>query len=154
MLRVERYEPRWQTEWDQFVARSKNGVFLFSALLHGVSRRPLRRPFAAVFRRSEIARAAAGQSPGHDAGVSHGGLTFGGFVTDDRMRTPVMLALFDALADALPGAGPDSRRLQAGAAHLPSPDGRGRLVRPVRPRRPAGAAGRFCPPSSCATGRG
>jgi hypothetical protein len=29
--------------------------------------------------------------------ASHGGLTFGGFVTDDRMRTPVMLSLFDAL---------------------------------------------------------
>ena len=40
--------------------------------------------------KTEAARRAAGQRR-DDTLVSHGGLTFGGFVSDERMRTPTML---------------------------------------------------------------
>lgn len=96
MLRVERYESRLQKDWDEFVARSKNGVFLFyrSYLEYHADR------FAdhslLFFDDSRLLALLPANRRGNVL-ASHGGLTFGGFVTDDKMKTPIMLELFDAL---------------------------------------------------------
>jgi hypothetical protein len=100
MIRVERYDPRWRTAWDEFVDRSKNGVFLF--------RRDYMDYHAGRFADSSLLffdedRLAAVLPASARDGVvtSHGGLTFGGVVSDARMRTAAMLGLFDALRDYL-----------------------------------------------------
>lgn len=96
-LDITRYEPADRDRWDAFVEQSKNGTFLFfrrymdyhadrftdhSLLVHGPGGR-----IAAVL-------------PAHRTGptlVSHGGLSYGGFVSGGRMTQTLMLAVFEAL---------------------------------------------------------
>jgi hypothetical protein len=96
MLRVERYEPQRQDDWDRFVGRSKNGVFLFGRSYMEYHADRFTDHSLLFFDEAKLlALLPANQK--ESTLVSHGGLTFGGFVTDDRMKTPTMLKLFDAL---------------------------------------------------------
>jgi hypothetical protein len=96
MLRIERYEPHRRADWDDFVGKSKNGVFLFyRSYMEYHADRFVDNSLLFFDDQKLLALLPANR---RDATlVSHGGLTFGGFVTDDRMKTPVMLSLFDAL---------------------------------------------------------
>jgi hypothetical protein len=96
MLRVERFDSKWRAEWDRFVDRSKNGVFLFyrSYMEYHADRFA---DHSLLFFDNNKLLALLPANRREDVLVSHGGLTFGGFVTDERMRTPTMLGLFEAL---------------------------------------------------------
>ncbi|HEY1377689.1 MAG TPA: GNAT family N-acetyltransferase [Gemmataceae bacterium] len=96
MLRVERYEPKWRRAWDDLVGRSKNGVFLFyrSYMEYHADRFA---DHSLLFFDGDKLAALLPANRKETTLVSHGGLTFGGFVTDERMKTPAMLHLFDAL---------------------------------------------------------
>jgi hypothetical protein len=96
MLRVERYESKWQGEWDRFVDRSKNGVFLFQRSYMDYHADRFADHSLLFFDDAKLL-AVLPANRREDTLISHGGLTFGGFVTDDRMKTPTMLSLFDAL---------------------------------------------------------
>jgi hypothetical protein len=104
-LAVERYTRDRQPAWDEFVRASKNGTFLFlrdymdyhadrftdhSLLVHDDAHRL-------------IALLPAHQEG--DALVSHGGLTFGGFVAGDGMKIGLMLGVFDAALSYLHARG-------------------------------------------------
>ncbi len=104
MLRVERYEPRWAPEWDRFVGRSKNGLFLFyrSYMDYHADRFA---DHSLLFFDGDKLLSVFPANRREDVLVSHAGLTFGGFVTDERMKAPTMLRLFDALHDHCRGAG-------------------------------------------------
>jgi len=89
MLRVERYTPSLQVPWDQFVEGSKNGTFLFKRAYmdyHADRFDDL----------SLICRASAqivALLPANIDGTtvhSHQGLSYGGFVTNAAMTTPLM----------------------------------------------------------------
>lgn len=94
-MRVERYTRDSEDEWNDFVRRSKNGTFLFDRRYmdyHGdrfvdlslVVRDPHGRPVALL------------PASRHDSVlVSHGGLTYGGFVSGSEMTTRRMLEVFD-----------------------------------------------------------
>jgi hypothetical protein len=98
-MQVERYEPaRHQPLWDDFVRASKNGTFL---LLRGYMDYHADR-FAD---HSLLVRDPEGELlavlPAHADGdrlVSHGGLTYGGFISGPAMKTPLMLGAFEAVA--------------------------------------------------------
>jgi hypothetical protein len=102
---VQRYTPTDAPEWDAFVAASKNGTFLFQ--------RPYMDYHADRFRdHSLLVRDPEGRLrallPAHATNqrlVSHGGLTYGGFVSGPDMKVPLMLAVFDAVASYLLGQG-------------------------------------------------
>lgn len=96
MLRVERYESRLQRDWDEFVARSKNGVFLFYRSYVEYHADRFADHSLLFFDDSKLLALLPANRRGNVL-ASHGGLTFGGFVTDDKMKTPTMLELFDAL---------------------------------------------------------
>lgn len=98
---VEQYSPDDQARWDEFVRASKNGTFLlsrgymdyhadlfqdFSLLIFDENRR-LCGVMPANRRDAEV--------------ISHGGLTYGGVVSDQAMTTPAMLAVFEALVGFL-----------------------------------------------------
>ncbi len=95
-IRVARYRPEDKTSWDSFVASSKNGTFLFY--------RDYMDYHADRFEdHSLIVSDAKGQVmallPGNSEDsvlVSHGGLTYGGFITDECMRVLQMLDIFQA----------------------------------------------------------
>ncbi len=96
MVLVVRYEPIWRDAWNALVARAKNGVFLFD---RGYMEYHANRfdDHSLLFFDDDKLVAALPANRRDDVLVSHGGLTYGGFVTDDRMRAGLMLRLFDAL---------------------------------------------------------
>jgi len=97
-LRLERYSPRRKREWDDFITRAKNGLFLFLRdYMDYHADRFSDHSLLAFHGERLLALLPANERDG--ALVSHGGLTFGGFITDERMRTATMLELFDRLRD-------------------------------------------------------
>jgi hypothetical protein len=92
-ITVRCYHPGDATEWNAFVAASKNGTFLFNrGYLDYHANRFLDHSLV-IHRDGELITLL----PAHldaDALHSHNGLTYGGFVISDRMTTPVMLEVF------------------------------------------------------------
>ena len=100
MIEVVQYEERHKRPWDDFVNQAKNGVFLFQ--------RDYMEYHADRFRDRSLLFFAAEKLIGvlpanlaEDALVSHGGLTFGGVVTNTRMRAGTMLEIFETLREYL-----------------------------------------------------
>jgi hypothetical protein len=94
-MRVERYEKAAGPAWDDFVRKSKNGTFLF---LRGYMEYHGDRFTDHSLIVREDTGAIVTVLPANAAGEllsSHGGLTYGGFVTDDQMKLPRMLEVFD-----------------------------------------------------------
>jgi len=93
----ERYTPDHHDAWNAFVDRSKNGTFLFDRRYMDYHADRFSDHSLLALEDGEL----VALFPAHrvdDRLVSHGGLTYGGFVTNEKMSTPSMLRLFEALA--------------------------------------------------------
>jgi hypothetical protein len=100
-VKVVDYAAEHKTAWDDFVARSKNGVFLFRR--DYMEYHADRFPDASLLFYDGDDRL-VGLLPATARGgvaASHAGLTFGGVVSDETMKAALMLELFGALADHL-----------------------------------------------------
>jgi hypothetical protein len=96
-MRIERFNPCLADEWDDFVARSKNGTFLF---LRGYMDYHKERFVDHSVMVRDASGALVALCPAHEDGEflsSHRGLTYGGWVVDDTMKLPKMLSVFRAL---------------------------------------------------------
>lgn len=94
-LIVKNYTEADQMRWDEFVQRSKNGTFLF---LRGYMEYHADRfPDASLVALDEegAVQALLPATRNADELSSHAGLTYGGFVTDERMTVTTMLDLFE-----------------------------------------------------------
>lgn len=94
-MHVERYEPRMAGDWDAFVRSSRNGTFLFERgyMDYHADRFP---DHSLVVRHEEEWLAVL---PAHATGnrvATHDGLSYGGLVIGQRMKTPVFLRVFAA----------------------------------------------------------
>ena len=97
MLEITRYTDEHKRLWDEFVQKSKNGVFLyFRDYMDYHSDRFEDKSLLFYENNKLIALLPASRE--QENIVSHGGLTFGGIVTDERMNIALMLRLFDQLA--------------------------------------------------------
>lgn len=104
MIRVVQYQAEHKRLWDEFVAQAKNGVFLFRrAYMEYHSDRFTDRSLL-FFADEKLVALLPANITDHTL-VSHGGLTFGGIISDTRMKTPRMLEIFDALKAHLKDAG-------------------------------------------------
>lgn len=95
------YSPENKTVWNDFIKKSKNGLFMFDRnYMDYHADRFLDHSLMAY---NEEGKLLAVLPANARDGVlySHQGLTFGGFVTDSNMKAAVMLQLFDALIDYL-----------------------------------------------------
>lgn len=101
-----RYDAARKSAWDEFVARSKNGVFLFQRgyVEYHADRFP---DHSLMFYDERGALIALLPATLREDGVlsSHDGLTFGGVVSDSGMRVGLMLEVFDAAREHLRGEG-------------------------------------------------
>jgi hypothetical protein len=98
---VERFTPAAHSVWDDFVRSSKNGTFLLERdyMDHHADRFA---DYSLLVRDDEGALVALLPANADGAShVSHGGLTYGGFITGAGMKTPLMLAVFEVAADYL-----------------------------------------------------
>ncbi|MDB4754069.1 hypothetical protein OAF84_02175 [Akkermansiaceae bacterium] len=96
MLELERYSSLCKDEWDTFVSISKNGSFLFYRDYQEYHSDRFQ-DHSLVFRSKEKTIALLPACREGDSLVSHGGLTFGGILSDEKMTTPVMLEVFELL---------------------------------------------------------
>jgi Acetyltransferase (GNAT) domain len=104
-LAIVRYTAQDGPEWDHFVARSKNGTFLFQRSYMDYHRDRLVDHSLLV--RASRNRLVALLPANEDSGelVSHGGLTYGGFLVSDEMRATTMLEVLAAVRSYLPTQG-------------------------------------------------
>lgn len=96
-IKVIGYEPGRKSEWDAFVARAKNGVFLFCR--DYLEYHADRFPDASLMFYGEDERLVAllPATIRDNTLSSHAGLTFGGVVSDNAMKASVMLEIFDTM---------------------------------------------------------
>jgi hypothetical protein len=95
-LRIDRYTARDHDRWNEFVRSSRNGTFLLDR--NYMDYHADRFDDHSLLASDDGGRLLA-LLPAHAANdrlVSHGGLTYGGFIVDDRMTASQMLELFSA----------------------------------------------------------
>lgn len=106
-LAVVPYESRFRAQWDGFVSTSKNGTFLFARDYMEYHRDRFKDCSLLVLDGDDIL--AVMPANRHDAEVnSHGGLTYGGLITQAAMTTPVFIDIFTEVVKHLKAAGCES----------------------------------------------
>jgi hypothetical protein len=96
-IKVIDYDPERKSTWDGFVARAKNGIFLFHRdyIEYHADRFP---DASLMFYGHEGQLVALMPATIRDGMLSsHAGLTFGGVVSDNSMKASLMLEVFDAM---------------------------------------------------------
>jgi Acetyltransferase (GNAT) domain len=105
MISFVKYKPQRQHQWDDFVSRSKNGTFLFYREYMDYHADRFPDSSLMIIDEQENLLALLPATAQADTLSSHAGLTFGGLVTDSRMKAALMLEVFDALKSHLRTAG-------------------------------------------------
>lgn len=105
MLKVERYSAEHQHRWNDFVRGSKNGTFLFNRDYMDYHRDRFDDYSLMVWDEKHQLVAILPANRSGLSLVSHSGLTYGGFVVDLNMKTPVMLEIFEAVLSFLQAEG-------------------------------------------------
>src|SRR6266487_537909 len=96
MLTVEPYRPEMEHQWNEFIARSKNGTFLFNrAYMDYHSDRFS--DCSLIFFNDRRLVAVMPANKNRNVITSHAGLTFGGVICDRDMKTGTLLDIFDVL---------------------------------------------------------
>jgi GNAT acetyltransferase-like protein len=98
-IRVQRWSAASNTLWNDFVATAKNGIFLFDRNYMDYHADRFTDASLLFFENDKLLAVIPASVKG-DVITSHGGLTFGGVVTDERMRAGQMLNVFKALLHA------------------------------------------------------
>lgn len=94
-MRIKRYERADKELWDNFVVQSKNGTFLFMRDYMDYHADRFQDFSLIVYHDSgELAALLPANRKSH-ACFSHGGLSYGGFITDRTMKLPRMIEVFE-----------------------------------------------------------
>lgn len=94
-MRIEAYDDSQRGEWDEFVRKSKNGNLLFFRDYMEYHRdRFLDNSLLIRDDRDRLVALLPANKSGNVL-ISHEGLTYGGFITDERMRVTLMLEVMD-----------------------------------------------------------
>lgn len=93
---IVRYSSEYETIWNEFVSKSKNGLFMFNRNYMEYHSDRFKDHSLLFYEEGDL----VGLLPLNESEntlVSHGGLTFGGFITDQNMKQHRMLEMMDAL---------------------------------------------------------
>ena len=104
MVAVVRYTLEHKADWDAFVASSKNGTFLLQRDYMEYHADRFTDHSLLFYRKNRLVALLPANEAGQEV-QSHGGLTYGGIVSDSRMKTPVMLEVFEAMTAYFRGQG-------------------------------------------------
>jgi hypothetical protein len=104
MIHVVRYEKNHQPLWDEFIAKSKNGVFLFYRNYMDYHADRFTDHSLLFFEDSRLIAVMPANIVGGRF-ISHGGLTFGGIISDSKMKMTIMLEIFEILREHLTSLG-------------------------------------------------
>lgn len=98
MTSIIKYTAEKKDEWNAFVKASKNGLFMFDRNYMEYHSDRFK-DHSLMFYSDDKLVSVLPMSEHGDELISHGGLTFGGFITDGDMKQHRMLDLFDALLE-------------------------------------------------------
>ncbi len=101
---VHRYTPDHKMAWDDFVDGAKNATFLFRRDYMDYHAERFADHSLLVEHGGRLVALLPANRQG-DVLHSHGGLSYGGLIVDEGMTTPLMLAVFAAVAAEARGAG-------------------------------------------------
>ena len=104
-LQVTKYEGNRKLEWDNFVKSSKNGHFFFYRDYMEYHSDRFQDFSLIIYNNKGNIMALLPASIDGDTVISHGGLTFGGFVSASKMTAAKMLDVFDNVKQFLKNAG-------------------------------------------------
>ena len=96
-ISIVQYNPKYKTLWDNFVSNSKNGVFLLNRDYMDYHSDRFRDHSLMFFKNEKL----IGLMPANEhnnALNSHEGLTFGGIISDNEMKTPIMMEIFERIS--------------------------------------------------------
>jgi Acetyltransferase (GNAT) domain len=103
-IKVVSYTSDRKREWDAFVRNSKNGLFLFERNYLEYHADRFTDYSQLFFDDGKLIALFPANIDGNTV-TSHAGLTFGGVVSDARMKTALMLEIFEALLEELRNGG-------------------------------------------------
>jgi hypothetical protein len=95
-IEIRRYTCSSKAQWNDLVAKSRNGTFLFLRDYMDYHADRFTDYSLMAYDGTELAAVLPANIMGSSV-CSHGGLTYGGWVFDDRMKAPVMLDIFRAM---------------------------------------------------------
>lgn len=104
MVEVVRYNIAYKATWDNFVGSSKNGTFLFYRDYMEYHAHRFTDHSLLFYRKGKL----IALLPANEAGTelhSHEGLSYGGIVSNSRMKATSMLSIFEAMQLYLKNAG-------------------------------------------------
>lgn len=100
MFEIRRYDDRRHDEWNAFVAQSKNGTFLFDRRYMDYHADRFADQSLMAYRNGRLYALLPAHREG-DRLLSHGGLTYGGLITDAHTTAADTVVLFQELAELL-----------------------------------------------------
>ena len=103
-LEIRRYTPAFADEWNQFVAASKNGTFLFDRRYMDYHADRFKDHSLLFFRRGKLYALLPANVDG-DTFLSHQGLTYGGLVMNERATAVEVMEIFRLLNATLRSEG-------------------------------------------------
>lgn len=103
-LSIRRYDRSLSNIWNAFVRNSKNGTFLVNRGFTDYHADRFEDHSLIISSGDKITALLPANADG-DTIVSHGGLTYGGFITDSRMSTALMLDVVGAATEYMRSAG-------------------------------------------------
>lgn len=104
-MKIIKYTDDKKAAWNELVARAKNGHFFFYRDYMEYHRDRFTDFSLMVYDEKERLVAILPANIRDNEAISHGGLTFGGVVVDNKMTASKMLAVFKALLDFMKGSG-------------------------------------------------
>lgn len=97
MVKAILYKAEYKQQWDGFISKAKNRHFFFFRDYMEYHQERFADYSLMFFDDRDRLLAVLPASKSRNSFISHGGLTFGGFLVDDRMTTSIMLDLFTQL---------------------------------------------------------
>ena len=98
MITIQRYNINDKTVWDEFNRQSKNSLFMFDRDYMDYHSDRFTDHSLMFFENEQLIALLPMNEKDHTL-VSHGGLTYGGFITDSKMKQHIMDDCFTALLD-------------------------------------------------------
>lgn len=98
MIVVRRYGPEDEDLWNQFNDKGKNSMFMFDRKYMDYHKDRFEDHSLLFYKGEELVAVLPMNKDGKSL-VSHGGLTYGGFITNEKMKQNTMDECFDALVE-------------------------------------------------------
>lgn len=96
MIELSRYTKEKKEDWDNLITNSKNGVFLFYRNYLDYHKDKFRDHSLIITKKNKVI-AAFPANENNDEIVSHGGLTFGSLIMNNRLRAVEVLEIFNLI---------------------------------------------------------